>query len=137
FAYSPNSESGLLGALFGRGRSSIRGGFSVGYDVIFYNIIANTATSYPRTAANVSQTNLVDTFPVLLPKTGSIPNLDPKTSAFVHMPADSQIPATNYWALIFQREFGPTSNYVLEAGYSGIRTYHAIRQGQANPGILS
>src|SRR5262249_7987086 len=91
----------------------------------------------PRTGANVSQNGLIDTFPVLQPKTGTISALDAKNSLFVNMPADSQSPTTNYWALIFQREFGPSSNYVFEAGYSGNRTYHAIRQGQANPGILS
>src|SRR6185295_3960235 len=51
FAYSPNFESGLLGKLFGSGISSIRGGFGISYDVIYYsvlNAVGGPSANYPR-----------------------------------------------------------------------------------------
>src|SRR5262249_24900618 len=48
---------------------------------------------------------------------------------------DTKNPATNMWSLSVQREF--SNNYVLELGYTGNRSYHQIRQSQANPPVLS
>jgi hypothetical protein len=46
-----------------------------------------------------------------------------------------QNPTTNFWSLSIQRELG--TGYVLEAGYSGNRSYHQVRQGQTNPPVLT
>jgi hypothetical protein len=134
FAYSPTSSDGILGALFGGGRSVVRGGFGIGYDVLFYNLLSNPAANYPRTN---TQTNtaptLVDVFPTLLPKTNVV-TFSP-TATFVNLPSDTQNPTTNYWSLSLQRQL--SSNFIVEVGYSGNRSYHLLRQGQANPGILT
>ena len=134
FAYSPASSDGFLGSILGGGKSVIRGGFGMGYDQIFYNLVNFPASNYPRTntQTNTSAT-LVDAYPTLLPKTNVV-TLGP-TTAFVNLPSDTQNPTTNYWSLSLQRQL--SSNFVLEAGYIGNRSYHLLRQGQANPGILT
>ena len=77
FAYSPEFESGILGKVFGTGRSSIRGGFGMAYDVLFYNLLANPAVNYPRNSPNAATaaSQLVDAFPTLLPGTTTTPTL--------------------------------------------------------------
>lgn len=135
FAYSPRAGQGWLGRVLGDGESSIRGGFGVGYDVLFYSILAIPATNYPRTD-NQQLTGAaapIDLFPVLPPRV-TTPTLTPTTS-FVNVPSNAQQPTSHYWTLSIQRQL--SRDYKLEVGYSGNRSYHLIRQSQANPGILS
>jgi hypothetical protein len=54
---------------------------------------------------------------------------------WVNAPEDIENPTTNFWSLSLQRELG--RNYIVEAGYTGNRSYHQIRQGQTNPPILT
>jgi len=133
FAYSPEFDSGLLGKVFGTGRSSIRGGFGIGYDVLFYNILSNPATNYPRNSPTaLQQSQLTDVFPTLL-SLGAAPTLGSSTT-FVNVPTETQRPTSHYWSLSVQRQLN--QDYILELGYIGNRSYHLLRQGQANPGIL-
>jgi len=128
FAYSPS------GSIFGKGQTAIRGGFGIAYDVIFYNVLLASANNYPRVINSLKtppDTN--NLFPTLGSKTPQTVN--PATAAFVNSPVNTQHPTTNFWTLSIQREFG--SNYVLEVGYVGNRSYHQIRQSQANPPILT
>jgi hypothetical protein len=53
----------------------------------------------------------------------------------VNLPSDAQHPTSHYWSLSVQREL--EAGYLLELGYTGNRSYHLLRQGQGNPGILS
>ena len=134
FAYSP-SLGGFGGKIFGDGRSVIRGGFGVGYDVLFYNILTVSASNYPRVVQSV--TNQPDTnnlFPTLAPKVPVLPPFDPLLQ-FVNVPETLQNPTTHFWSLSIQRQLG--SNYALEVGYSGNRSYHQLRQGQGNPPTLT
>jgi hypothetical protein len=134
FAYSPQFESGMLGKVFGDGQSSIRGGFGMGYDVLFYNLLTNPATNYPRNSPNTSTTSqLVDVFPTQAPPQTTAPTLT-NTTLFANLPTDTQRPTSHYWSLSVQRQLN--QNYILELGYMGNRSYHLLRQSQANPGIL-
>jgi hypothetical protein len=136
FAYSPSAPQGFLASLLGSGKTSIRGGFGVTYDVLFYNILTVNQNNYPRVVN--STTNAPDTlnlFPQLAPKIAFIPPFTPATLSFVNSPEDLQNPTTHFWSLSLQREIA--TNYVLEFGYTGNRSYHQIRQGQANPPILT
>jgi hypothetical protein len=65
FAYSPEPDSGFLGKILGEGKSSIRGGFGIGYDVLFYSLIASgPAQNYPRQdSQSFSGAATVDVFP--------------------------------------------------------------------------
>ncbi len=133
FAYSPGNPKGMLAPLLGAGKTSIRGGFGVAYDVLFYNIMVNTATNYPR-VVNSDTTDNLNRFPTLAPRIPTLQSFDPATIGFANASEDLQNPTTNFWTLSLQRELGTT---VLEFGYTGNRSYHQIRQSQANPPILT
>lgn len=123
FAYSPT------------GKTVVRGGFGIQYDVVFYNVLTSIALNYPNSATYVvQQPNTFNIFPVLPPNNGTIPAFSP-TLSFTNSPSNIKHPATDLWSLSVQRELG--RNYVLEIGYSGNRSYHQIRQSQANPPILT
>src|SRR5215831_4151995 len=133
FAYSPSGQSGFLGKILGEGQSSIRGGFGVGYDVLFYNIL--TVNTNPNVVTQQTDTPAtINLFPTLAPRVATAPPFDP-LSAFLNSPATTRNPASNYWSLSVQRQF--KTDYILEIGYTGNRSYHGIRQGQANPPILT
>jgi len=136
FAYSPQFKSGLLASLVGDGRTSIRGGFGVSYDQLFYSLLALTATNYPRSNPQTltgSTAPALDQFPVL-PAPGATLPLS-STTAFVNIPSDTQNPTSNYWSLSIQRQIH--NNYSVEIGYNGNRSHHLFRQSQNNPGVLT
>src|SRR5262249_42274324 len=89
FAYSPQAEHGLLGKVFGDGKTSIRGGYRVAYDVLFYNILTVNGSNYPRVVVG-RQDNALDVFPNLTPVTGK-PGFNP-LATYVNTPADAATP---------------------------------------------
>src|SRR5262249_28854699 len=56
-------------------------------------------------------------------------------SKFINSPADLQNPTTHFYSFSVQRELSRGTN--VELGYTGSRSYHQLRQGQANPGLLT
>jgi outer membrane receptor protein involved in Fe transport len=134
FAYSPTGKGGWLGKLLGDGQTVFRGGWGMGYDVLFFNILTVNASNFPRVVVGeVDRTGLVNQWPNLLPVSAT-PRLDP-FATFVNSPTDMQHPTTRFYSFSVQRQF--LRNYVFELGYSGSSSYAQIRQGQANPGILT
>jgi outer membrane receptor protein involved in Fe transport len=134
FAWSPSNADGFLGKLLGNGKTVFRGGFGMGYDVLFYNILTVNASNYPRVVVgNVDRTALPNQWPKLLPVSAN-PTLDPYAT-FVNSPTDMQNPTTRYYSFTIQRQF--LTNYIFEVGYTGSSSYGQIRQGQTNPGILT
>ncbi|MBO0721062.1 MAG: TonB-dependent receptor [Blastocatellia bacterium] len=134
-AYSPNYNSGVLGFLFGNGgKSSIRAGFSMAYDVIFDNLYI---LSLPP---QFNQTNDVDT---TAPPTANflangglspvpVPVTDPATaravtSAFIQ---DQKVPYSITYTLSIQREF--LKDWSFEVRYLGTRGVHLLTQNQIN-----
>lgn len=47
-AYSPKFDNGILGRIFGNGKSSIRAGYGIGYESFFNNIASNAVASTPN-----------------------------------------------------------------------------------------
>ena len=134
FAYSPRPESGLLQAIFGDGLSSIRGGYRIAYDVLFYNILTVNASNFPRVVVGqIVSPNTQNLYPGIAPVTGS-PVFDP-LATFVNTPQNAVNPYSQLFSLSWQREF--SRDYVLEVGYTGSRSLNQINQLQANPGLLS
>ncbi len=134
FAYSPSKTDGFVGKLFGGGKTVLRGGWGMGYDVLFYNILTVNASNFPRVVVgNVDRTALPNQWPKLLPVSAS-PKLDPYAT-FVNSPTDMQNPVTRFYSFSIQRQF--LNNYIFEVGYSGSSSYSQIRQGQTNPGTLT
>jgi hypothetical protein len=123
FAYSPTAKT------------AIRGGFGMAYDILFYNMWINPSSNYPRVVNSLTNApGTFNLFPALAPKTPVISPFDP-LAPFVNVPANTQDPTTNFWSLSVQREL--SKDYVIEVGYTGNRSYHQIRQSQANAPILT
>mgnify|MGYP002476540745 CR=1 FL=1 len=66
FNWSPRSSNAILGD----GKTVFRGGFGMGYDVIFYNLLTVNASNYPR-VVTASVNNVQNVYPNLLPVSGS------------------------------------------------------------------
>jgi len=127
FNWSPRSSNSILGD----GKTVFRGGFGMGYDVIFYNLLTVNASNYPR-VVTASLFNVVDTYPNLLPASGS-PVFSP-LAGYVNSPVDTQSPDSKFWSFSVGRELG---DFVVEVGYTGSKTGHGINQIIANPSILT
>src|ERR1043166_4758594 len=135
FAWSPDYKSGLLGRVFGPGgRSSLRAGFSMGYDYIFDNLYI--LSNPPQ----LQQTNDVDTTqpPVAgFLASGGLPDTpvaitDPvvarqNTGAFI---PDQKVPYSLTWTGSYQRQIG--SDWSLELRYVGTRGVHLLSQNRIN-----
>ena len=135
FAWSPDYNSGLLGRIFGSGgKSSIRAGFSMGYDYIFDNlyILSNPPqlqqtnsvdTSLPQTPNFLANGGLPDT-PVLI--------TDPvvarqNTASFI---PDQEVPYSITWTGSYQRQLG--TDWSMELRYVGTRGVHLLTQNRLN-----
>ena len=135
FAWSPDYKEGLLGRIFGSGgKSSLRAGFSMGYDYIFDNLYI--LSNPPQ----LQQTNDVDT---TLPPTsnflanGGLPDTpvaitDPavaraNTGAFI---PDQEVPYSITWTASYQRQLG--TDWSVELRYVGTRGIHLLEQNRIN-----
>jgi len=132
FAYSPRFEEGVLGKLFGNGKSSIRGGYRVAYDILFYNILVVNGSNYPRVVVG-RQDNAVDVFPTLIPVSGK-PVFNP-LATYVNTPSDAGTPYAEIYSLSIQREM--FRDFQFEVGYTGSRGINGVNQLEANPAILT
>ena len=127
FAYSPRSNNAFLGD----GKTVFRGGFGIGYDVLFYNLLVVNASNFPR-VVTLDVNNVLNLYPNRL--TGSAtPTFDPLAS-WTNSAANTENPESRFYSLTMQREVG---NYLFEVGYSGSRGYKGINQILANPSILT
>jgi hypothetical protein len=133
FAWTPTPQGGFLKSLLGaEGQSVVRGGYGIGYDVLFYNILTVNASNFPRVFTGQAD-QIFDVFPNVAPVGGS-PVFNP-LATYVNTPVDAQYPRSNYWSLSFAREL--TSNTSFEFGYNGSLSRNGINQLQANPGVLT
>jgi len=134
FAYSPRFEGGFMKAIFGDGLSSIRGGYRIAYDVLFYNILTVNASNFPRVVVGqIVSPNTQDLYPNTAPVTGS-PVFNP-LATYVNTPENAVNPYSQLFSLTWQREVA--RDYVFEVGYTGSRSKNQINQLQANPGTLT
>jgi outer membrane receptor protein involved in Fe transport len=132
FAYSPRPKSGIAKAIFGEGLSSIRGGYRIAYDVLFYNILTVNASNYPRVVVPVLQ-NQQNLYPSVAPVSGSA--VFNPLAGYVNTPENAVNPYSQLFSLTWQREFA--HDFVFEVGYTGSRSKNQINQLQANPGLLT
>jgi hypothetical protein len=135
-AYSPNFAEGMLGSIFGSsGQSSIRAGFSMGYDYIFDNIY--TLSSPPQAQQTIDIPSLTAQTPNFLAN-GGIPNIvvptgSDATAARLATSAfepDQLVPYSLTWTLSFQRQF--RTNWSVEVRYLGTRGVHLLTQNRIN-----
>lgn len=127
FAYSPRARGWLLGD----GRTVFRGGYGVGYDLLFYNLLIANASNYPR-IVTLQQLNVLDVYPARVQ--GSAAAVFNPLATYVNSSPDTQNPESRFSSLTVQREVGA---YVFEAGYSGSRGARGINQVDLNPAVLT
>lgn len=133
-AYAPNFNGGFLGHVFGRqGDSSLRAGFSMGYDVIFDNLYILSLPPQFNQTRNV-ETPGVPGFlagggipPTPNPVTGTPAELRAITSSFI---PDQKVPYSLTWTLGFQRQL--FKDYSFEIRYVGTRGVHLLTQNRIN-----
>ncbi|HEY9436252.1 MAG TPA: carboxypeptidase regulatory-like domain-containing protein [Blastocatellia bacterium] len=132
FAYSPNYNTGVFGRLFGDGgKSSIRAGFSMAYDVIFDNLyILSLPPQFNQTR------DIAPGVPNFLASGGIKPTPNPitdpavakaSTSSFI---PDQQVPYSITYTLSFQRQF--LQDWSFETRYLGTRGVHLLTQNRIN-----
>jgi hypothetical protein len=131
-AWSPAPSGGFAKKLFGDGDSSIRGGFGITYDILFYNLLLVDASNYPRVVVPRLD-NAQNLYPTVASVSGTAV-FDP-LATYVNTPVDAQSPRTTFWNLSIQRQLG--SNYTVEAGYLGNIGRNGVNQLQANPATLT
>jgi hypothetical protein len=133
FAYAPDFKSGWLGRLLGSaGRSSIRGGFGMAYDVVFQNLVTlqlppqlQTEQNPLLTCASAAPPPWCSSGQGFLAGGGLLQvNVPPTTvdearSATQSLITDQVAPKTMTWTLSVQREIG--SNWGVELRYLGTR----------------
>jgi outer membrane receptor protein involved in Fe transport len=133
FAWTPTPQGGFLKSLLGaEGQSVVRGGYGIGYDVLFYNILTVNASNFPRVFTGLTN-QIFDVFPNVAP-VGGAPVFN-ALATYVNTPVDAQYPRSNYWSLSFAREL--TSNTSFEFGYNGSLSRNGVNQLQANPAVLT
>jgi hypothetical protein len=134
-AWSPNFANPTLGRIFGSsGRSSVRAGFSMGYDYIFDNLYI---LALPPQANQTVDTDVNAYSPQFLAK-GGIPNkpvtgiTNPAvarsvTSAYI---PDQEVPYSMTYTVSFQRQFD--QNWSAEFRYLGTRGVNLLTQNRIN-----
>src|SRR6185503_15375600 len=109
FAWSPRSNNSFVGD----GKTVVRGGFGIAYDVLFYNLL--TVNTNPN-VVTVDQNNVLDFYPNKL-SSGNAPSFSP-LSSYTNSAEDTENPESRFYSLTMQREVG---RYLFEVGYSGSR----------------
>ena len=127
FAYSPHTNNRFIGD----GKTVIRGGYVVGYDVLFYNLLIVNASNYPR-VVTLDVNDVHDLYPNKL--TGSAAAKFDPLAAWTNSEQDTENPESRFYSLTVQRE---VKNYLFEVGYSGSRGAKGINQILENPSILT
>jgi hypothetical protein len=144
FAYSPDFTDGFLGKVFGaQGKSSIRAGFGMAYDVNFQNLVSlqlppqlQTEQNPTITCASATPPDWCATGTGFLAGGGLLQiNVPPTTQADARSATGSLIvdqvaPKTYTWTLSFQRELA--KDYVVEVRYMGTRGQNLPLQSRLN-----
>jgi Carboxypeptidase regulatory-like domain len=132
FAWSPNFGDGLLAGIFGAsGKSSIRAGFSMGYDYIFDNLYI---LSNPPQLQQTNDVGGEGAFTNFLAN-GGLPDTPvaitsaavarANTGSFI---PDQEVPYSLTWTLSWQRQF--KNDWSVEARYLGTRGVHLLTQNR-------
>ncbi len=137
-AWSPDYNEGLLGRVFGSGgKSSIRAGFSMGYDYIFDNLwilssppqLQQTRDCPDPTKAFCHTTGFLAAggIPGGAAPTGTAAEARAVTTSWI---PDQEVPYALTWTLSYQRQF--RHDWAFEMRYVGTRGVHLITQNRIN-----
>lgn len=135
-AWSPSAHGGLLGRLFGDGKTVWRGGYQISYDAFFTQLM---------NAAAIGTPNAINT-KIPAPNTGrGAPNWFEQipTSAAAPSLTDSQngidrnlrSPYTERWSFGFQRQL--PQSMLLDVSYVGSESHKLYTPADRNPRLLT
>ncbi len=132
-AWSPYYKSGLLGRLFGEGKTVWRAGYQVSYDTFFNNLLSNIAADSPNSLSTtfngVGTMRGSSDFFNSLPSTARTPvPTDQQTAVFEK---NIRNPYTQRWSLGFQREL--PSKLLLDVSYIGTGSHKLFTSSDVNP----
>ncbi len=136
FAYTPQFAPWL----FGQGKTVIRGGYGIAYELAFYNILLNMTTAAPRvflfplsrtagTAIPIPGNGLGSDVAAAVPVPRN--TIDPRTQSQTTLANDFHNPYSQSWSLGVQREIGRVQ--VLEVRYVGTNGVGLFQSNNANP----
>lgn len=131
FAWSPTTDGGFMGALFGGPqRTVIRGGYGIYYDQVLVGILEQNAFVNPPFANTVSLTGTVQA-PITYanPAAGTPPGTN-AARALITTSAPFITPITQQWNLTIQRQIGTRTGF--EIGYLGSGGNHQTRPVDIN-----
>src|SRR5215471_2100550 len=147
-AWNPKFSSGLLGALFGEGKTVLRAGYSLSYYSEGLLNFTNLAGSNPGLRQNATLTSGVDFTPGLsvgntlpafnyFPNTFSFPlplsNFAFTTTAIGTIDPNIRAPYVQTWSAGIQRELKPGTVFeVRYAGNHGVRLWHTYNVNEVN-----
>ncbi len=132
--------------LFGRDKTTIRGGFRVAYDPAYYNMFLNVANSAPFVNSitfSAAGTGFVPSLPLgttydgnevraaILPLIPTGAGINPGFRAYTTVAPDFRNPYTQQWTFGIQREI--TSRVAAEVRYVGNHSVHLFRSNNGNP----
>jgi hypothetical protein len=135
FAYSPNYSEGTLGRLFGaNGKTSIRAGFSMGYDYVFDNLYvlsnppqAQQTRDCPEDCAATGFLAGGGISPI---PTGGLSNPAAARGATGSFIPDQLVPYSLTWTGSIQRQI--KNDWSVEVRYLGTRGVHLLTQNRIN-----
>ncbi|HKQ73951.1 MAG TPA: TonB-dependent receptor, partial [Blastocatellia bacterium] len=141
FVYSPRFEDGWLGKLFGKDKTTVRGGFGMAYDATFYNLMLNISTASPTvflTSAVLPVPNAVPTGDKVRGAAQSsglirFNTFDPQFNNRTTINSKMRSPYSQQWSFGIQREL--PGNNVFEARYLGSHGVGLFQTINANPFI--
>jgi hypothetical protein len=131
FAWSPGTESGFAGRLFGGPQKTvIRGGYGIYYDQVLIGILEQNTFTNPPFANTVSLTGTVASpITYVNPASGAPPGtIAPRALITTSNPFIT--PITQQWNLTIQRQVG--NNMGFEIGYLGSAGNHQTRPVDIN-----
>jgi outer membrane receptor protein involved in Fe transport len=141
FAWSPGFGEGVMGTIFGRDKTVIRGGIGMAYDATFYNLMLNISTAAPTVFLTSAQFGVPNAVPTgdkvreAAVASGLIAFnvFDPKYFTRTTINPIMRSPYSEQWSFGIQREFA--GNNVLEVRYVGTHGVGLFQTVNLNPFI--
>ncbi len=124
--------------VFGDGKTSLRGGYGIYYDILLGTLYGNfvVSTPYTATVSGTTPRNFTDPFTGASPFRNGIPTgLFPNLLTLNVLDPDYESPYNQQWNLSLQREL--FRNFIVEAAYVGTKGTHLPGTRVLNTGVFT
>ncbi len=142
FVYTPRSENGVRGWLFGKDKTIFRGGYGIAYDPAFYNLLLNISTAAPTVfLTGVTGVGVPSAVPsgdkvrgaAIASGLLAFNTFDPRLLTRTTVNPVFRSPYSQQWSFGIQREIA--NNNVFEIRYVGTKGTGLFQTINANPDI--